>query len=186
MGQKDIILILLTIISIIISIIALRKSKRAHKETINLTKKINSKKYQLNEDMYEVVVQIMSVVRAVNAKAYVVFEEGTSSHECDYTIDYSYEINLFSKILSSPGYLLLLKAIDDDKKRTKMESYLNKLVLSISSKIEFEDLPKIRRWSLFILQQLGYYKVIDIKDSTLCEFIGDLSEMKGILTEKDT
>ena len=185
MEPKDIILILLTFFSIIISIIALCKSNRAHKETIKLTKKINSKKYQLNEDMYEVVVQIMSVVRAVNVKAYVVFEEGKSSQEIDYTIDYSYEINLFSKILSSPGYLLLLKAIDDDKKRAKMESYLNKLVLSISSKIKLEDLPKIRHWSLFILQQLNYYKVIDIKDSTLCEFIGNLSEMKGILTKEN-
>lgn len=173
--------------ALLVSLQSLYWSNKARERSNDLTRLINSKKYQLNENTIEMAVQIISAVRAVDGKAAVAIENEQFSHKANYKIDYSSEINLLSKIFFSPEFPLFLKAIKGDKERCEMECYLHKLALRISSIIEYDDLEKIRIWSDHILKQLKYYKdKDDIKDSTISDYITDLSEMKRILTEKDT
>ena len=137
-----------------------------------------------NEKLKEIVVQIITVVRSIDAKAAVALENEKLSCKQDYNMYYSYEIHLLSEVLSSPAYILFLKSIEDDEKRYYMECYLHKLVLKISSKIDADDFEKIRGLSHLILQQLNYYKVAKyIKDTELNKFIDELCVMKGIVTK---
>ena len=183
MELKDIIMIILNFISIVISIFALYKSWKANKKHNELLKQINGTEFQLNEKLKEMAIQIIAVIRSVDAKAAMALKYEKLPNKEEYNIDYSYEMNLLSNILSSPAYILFLKSIEDDEKRGYMESYLHNLVLKLSSKIEVEDLEKIRNLSRLILQQINYYKVArHIKDTELNKFIGELSVMKGIMT----
>lgn len=171
--------------ALLVSIYALHSSKKANEKSNALTKQINSKEYQLNENLKEMAVQIISVVRSVDAKAALALENEKTRGKRKYKIDYSYEINLLSKILSSPAYMLFLKAIEKDDNRLYIEYFMHRLVLIISSEIEFDDLQKIRNWSSAILDQLQYNKNIDyIKDDTLRKYIDDFCQMKGVLTRE--
>lgn len=181
---SDAIALLVSLGSFLLSIKSLRWSKKAHNTSINLTKQINSKEYQLNENLKETAVQIIAVVRSIDAKVALTLDNNKLSYGKDYKLEFSYEIKLLAGILSSPSYILFLKAIVDDELRYNMELYLQKLYIIISSKIEFDDYKKIRSWCLLILQQLDFYKIVDIKDPKLCEFIAKLSLMKGVLTKE--
>lgn len=177
--------LLVSLGSFLLSIKSLRWSKKAHNTSINLTKQINSKEYQLKENLKETAVQIITVVRSIDAKAALALENEKSTNKEEYHIDYSNEINLLSKILSSPSYIIFLKDIKEDEKRYYMEYYLHRLVLKISSKIEVADFSKIRSWARLILQQLNYYKVAShINNPELCRLIDELCVMKGVMTKE--
>lgn len=74
MELKDILTLVGAAISIIISIIAMFRAHKANQKHNQLLKKLNSKEYQLNENLKETAVQIIAAVRAIDAKAAMAFE----------------------------------------------------------------------------------------------------------------
>lgn len=178
MEIKDII----TVISIIISIVAVYLSYNANKKHDKLTREINSADYQLKNNQKKEILELISVVRFINAKAIIAEENIKSKNKEEYVLDYTNEINRLSQLLESPSFVLFLKSFDDSQHKYYMESFIHRLLLKISSEIREEDYDKISSWSTLILQQIDFYKNFHIDDLEIPKIIGDLCKVDGLLT----
>ena len=131
--------------------------------------KVNSKEYQMSENLKYEVLKMIADLRAIDAKA--------ASPRVKGKVDYSEEISSLSRMQSSPGYLLLLHSIKDDKKRLDLEE-----TIRFFTESRFDD-NMIREWCHRIIEILKTSTCLEkALKMNLDELVLELCEMKGILT----
>ena len=97
-----------------------KKNEELSNQTYLLTQKINSKEYQIFEDLKESLMQVIASVRAIDAKAAVYID--LKNIGINPKRDFSLEIEIVKKLQTSPGYLIFLHSIEDNKARTEIEA----------------------------------------------------------------
>ena len=140
------------IVSFVLSCYAIRISRKSNQTANNaneLAKMINSKEYQIYEDLKYQMIQVIAAVRAIDAKAAVALDIQNESNQT-YKPNFSLEIDILEKLQSSPGYLIFLNSIVNSDARTRIESTFR----NISTKISFFDNKFIRDASHLLIKNI--------------------------------
>lgn len=132
----------------IISALALVLSGLASYFSYKSTMKVNSKMYQMSEDMKYEVMELVAILRAIDTKAAV-------SQLDYYRIDYSEEIHALAKIQSSPGFIVYLHSIEDYDERHTLERQIRQLTDTyLTSRKWSQKVPLIRGMIHIIMETL--------------------------------
>lgn len=119
----------LSLASFIVSVFALFASLativvtvRTNDKTNVLTERLNSKEYQISENLKFDLIELVAVLRAIDSKAM------TALFVDNYEIDYSNELQMLKNIQTRPGYLVFLHSIESDRERKKVEIYVQNFI----------------------------------------------------------
>lgn len=129
------------VLAIIVSIISLAISINMNSQTIKLTKRLNSEEYQISESLKYDLMQMIAILKTINAKTYI---EGD--------VDFSYELEAIKSIQSKPGYHYFLNRFDNVYNKKTIEYgvlQLTDLLTAGASKVS------IKTMSLLILDELS-------------------------------
>lgn len=145
-----------------------------------LTKKINSKEYQIYEDLKYSLLQVIASVRSIDAKAAVYLDNLRDPHrENKLNQDFSQEIEIISKLQSTPGYLIFLHSIEDSKSRTTIESIFRNL----SMQIGYFDCSSIRAATHMLMNHIkSSINPALINNDEIYDLMIDLCTMDGVFT----
>lgn len=166
----------ISFLAIVLSVVTFIQSSK-------ITAKVHSKEYQINEDLKYSILQVIATVRSIDAKAAVGLDiEKEHSHSIVFKPDYSLEMEMITKLQSSPGYLIFLNSIEDTKERFQIES----LFRNISMRIENYDNFDIRRIAHMLMSHIekGINKKL-IKDENVYNQMTKLCKMEGVFTNID-
>ena len=176
----SLVLALFSLVAIIISVISIRDTSR-------LTKKINSKEYQINEEIKYSLFQVIASVRSIDARAAVALDilrnQNIPSHiKKNYDFGFSHELDIFNKLQSSPGYLLFLESIKNTEERFGVECAFR----NISMKMPLYDYSKLREDTHLLMRLIksNISEELRSKDR-LYKTMYDLCEMEGVYTNID-
>lgn len=191
---KAIIALLSLFVSILVFIYSIRKDKkdiiRAEKQhntnvelsrqAEELTRKINSKEYQIYEDLKFSLLQVIASVRSIDAKAAVYLDNLRDQHrENKLNQDFSQEIEIISKLQSTPGYLIFLHSIEDQESRTTIESIFRNL----SMQIDYFDCSSIRVATHMLMDHIkSSINPTLINNDDVYNLMIDLCTMDGVFT----
>jgi len=171
-------LALISLVAIVLSFISYRESSRT-----NLM--VNSKEYQIYEDLKYSILQVIASVRSIDAKAAVsidIKKEYQGKLPEQFKPDYSLEIDIITKLQSSPGYLIFLNSIEDSKARIAIESIFRNL----SMKIDLFNDTFIRGAAHLLMKHIKENlnpKLINNKE--VYNLILGLCDMEGVFTNMD-
>ena len=129
------------ILAIIVSVISLVITIYMNSQTVKLTKRLNSEEYQISEKLKYDLMQLIAVLKTINAKTYI---EGE--------LDFSYELEELKRIQTTPGYHYFLNRFDNVFKKIPIEYgvlQLTDLISSGASKVSIKAMSKI------VLDELG-------------------------------
>lgn len=168
--------------AIVLSIITFIQSSRT-------TKKVNSKEYQINEELKYSLMQIIASVRSIDARAAVASDINNSSLpqeiKANFDPGFSHELEIFNKLQSSPGYLLFLNSIESPEIRTDVESAFRNLSMKIPLYIYLSyDELRVNTHTLMRLIKCNINEKLIGNDETYKLMI-KLCEMEGVYTNFD-
>ncbi len=115
---------MLSVIAIIVSVIAIVF-------TNNLTKKVNSKEFQMSENLKYELLKMVADLKSIESKASI-------QHLMPEEMDYSKEMEDISNFRTSPGYLIYLNSLPNDDDRLMFDLSLL-LLTSSKNTISTED-----------------------------------------------
>ena len=117
---------------IAIPVLALLVSGFSFYLTNRMNKKVNKKDYEISENLKYELLQLIAALRALDAKAVI-------SPHVNEKVDYSQELQVISNLRMSPGYLVFLHAIDNDKDRFWVDFNIQYLSI-IGHKLPMQDI----------------------------------------------
>lgn len=102
--------------------VALIVSSISYYKTNRMSKKVNSKDYEISENLKYELMQLIAVLKSLDSKAAL-------SPGLNVKADYLPEINEISKLVISPSYLVFLRSIDNEKDRSWVDLNIHYLVI---------------------------------------------------------
>lgn len=183
----------ISIFSLIVAIIALlytiyidRKNRKREEEqfktNLELTSKINSKEYQIYEDLKYSLMQVIASIRSIDAKAAVAIDSINNPFlRGKYKPDFSFEIEVIKKMQSSPGYLIFLHSINDDKARFEVEAIFRNL----SEKLSYMKFNDIRESTHLLMKYIQNNLNKELMNDEVYKMMNEFCEMKGVFTNFD-
>lgn len=113
---------LLALGSVSVAIIAYCQGKKNNDRHNELIEKINSKDHEISENLKCEMLELITVLISIDTKASIKTENGMMK-------DYSHEIEKLERLQSQPGFLLLLKSINDTGSHYYIEEELKRLTI---------------------------------------------------------
>lgn len=154
-----------------------KKNEELSNQTYSLTQKINSKEYQIFEDLKESLMQVIASVRSIDAIAalYIDLENiGIKPKR-----DFSLEIEIMKKLQTSPSYLIFLHSIEDNKARKEIEASFR----NFSDKIYLMNNSRIRK-NTHLLMKLINENINEnlINNEEVYNLMKEFCTMEGVFT----
>lgn len=117
---------ILTLVLTVFSLIALILSWISFSNSTRITEQVNSKEYQMSEDLKYEMLKVVADLKSIDSKASL---EHLVKNKRAY---YSIEIEDLTKLRTSPGYLFYLNSIESDETRFWLEYNMVMLITSIN------------------------------------------------------
>ena len=156
----------------VVAIFALLVSCVTFYLTNRMNKKVNSKEYEMTENIKSELLRLIAVLRAIDAKACLVPHTKNE-------IDYTREIDEIAKIRTNPSFLYFLYSINNEEDRFWVQFNTNLLVVQANTM----PTDSLRLFSNRMLKLLKKYVNFDAANEIdLKKLIPDFCEMKGIAT----
>ena len=154
---------LVAIIAIIVSCVSLIITTR-------MENKINSKEFEMAENIKYDIIHLIAVIRAIDAKVLL-------APQVDQTVDLTPEIGELAKIRMNPSYMYFLASINDEEDRFWVQLNTNMLVVTGSSYQIYE----IRLFCNRMLNLLKDYVDFDSANNVeLNKLVPLICDMKGL------
>lgn len=167
---------LLTTLSIMVSIYAIYCSNNNSDKNNQLALRINSKEYQIKEEMKVHVIQILALLKIIIQKATLV--QNNNKTDKNYNQFFEHEANLLNQSLVNYGHILFLKSIDNEDRRLGIQNDLLNLLLSLQKVSTIDDVKNVGMITEYTLSQFEYYrKNAQINDADLCKVSEGLSTL---------
>ncbi len=153
--------------------IALIISSLSFYYTNRTNKKVNSKDYEISENLKYELLKLIAALRALDAKACL-------SPHIKTEIDYSQEIKIISELRTSPGYLVFLHSINNDEDRFWVDFNIN-YFSAVGNSMAMEDIRLLSNRLIDLLKNnTNLEKVLKLK---VINLIKELCVMKGMSPE---
>jgi len=182
--------VFISFLSLFVAIIALlytiyidwKNRKREEKQfqtNLELTSKINSKEYQIYEDLKYSLMQVIASIRSIDAKAAVGIDSNNNPFLKEkHKPDFSFEIEIIKKMQSSPGYLIFLHSINDNKARFEVEAIFRNL----SEKLSLMDYSLIRESTHLLMKYIQNNLNKELMNDEVYKMMNEFCEMEGVFT----
>lgn len=181
MDKANFILTIISLFLALVSLVAIVLSFISYRESTKTNLRVNSKEYHIYEDLKYSLLQVIASVRSIDAKAAVAIDIEEETGE-SYNPDYLLEIDIITKLQSSPGYLIFLNSIKDANARLSIESIFRNMSMKLNSFSNTFTRGAAHLMMKYIEENLNP-KVINNKE--LYNLMLDLCEMEGVFTNLD-
>ena len=143
--------------------------------TNRMNKKVNKKDYEISENLKYEIMKLIAALRSMDAKAVL-------APHFKQAMDYKQEIDILSKLQTSPGYLLFLHSVASDDDRMMLDLTMKMLVINGNAMNRQDIRISANRILDFIKNKTNFRDTLDVDVIALLD---DLCDMRGTAPEFD-